>query len=223
MKKLSFYLTESVLDIYCDHMPLRKFLTGTTRCDKVNNWAIELQSFRAKINFIQGKKNTLADTMSRLVKLGIAEIDEQEPEGFEFGYQLFGEVDEINEITVPSPINVPPPGSTDKTNSPDSAPVLTISPEAFSSTKMSELQAKDKACQGIKRALLTKRGSKSFFIQQDVLYRTVHDRGKEFHAVVLPKVLYPHILHVYHEQMGHNGARRQINLIRRHYYWRKMG
>ena len=107
MKKLSFYLTESVLDIYCDHMPLRKFLTGTTRCDKVNNWAIELQSFRAKINFIQGKKNTLADTMSRLVKLGIAEIDEQEPEGFEFGYQLFGEVDEINEITIPPPLNTP--------------------------------------------------------------------------------------------------------------------
>ena len=34
----------------------------------VNNWAMELQQFPIQFEYIEGIKNTLADTMSRLVK-----------------------------------------------------------------------------------------------------------------------------------------------------------
>ena len=35
----------------------------------VNNWAMELQQHTIEFEYIQGVKNTLADTMSRLVKI----------------------------------------------------------------------------------------------------------------------------------------------------------
>ena len=34
---------------------------------KVNNWAIEISPFKIQFEYIKGVKNTLADTMSRLV------------------------------------------------------------------------------------------------------------------------------------------------------------
>ena len=56
---------------------------------KVNNWAVEISPFRIMFEYIKGIKNTLANTMSRLI-----EIDPQieltpEEDGFEFGYYAF--------------------------------------------------------------------------------------------------------------------------------------
>ena len=56
---------------------------------KVNNWAVELESQKIDFVFIQGTKNVLADTLSRLI-----EIDDDiklpaEQEGHEFGYVPF--------------------------------------------------------------------------------------------------------------------------------------
>ena len=56
---------------------------------KVNNWVVELESQKIDFVFIQGKKNVLADTLSRLI-----EIDDDiklpaEQEGHEFGYVPF--------------------------------------------------------------------------------------------------------------------------------------
>ena len=55
----------------------------------MNNWAVELESQKIEFKFIDGVKNVLADTLSRLI-----EIDEdvklpEEKEGHEFGYVPF--------------------------------------------------------------------------------------------------------------------------------------
>ena len=67
VKKLTFYLMGSQTTIKTDHSPLKKFLEKTTLNAKVNNWAVELEQFRLKIDWIMGRKNTLADTLSRLL------------------------------------------------------------------------------------------------------------------------------------------------------------
>ena len=69
---------------------------------KVNNWAVEISPFIITFECIKGIKNTLADMMSRLIK-----IDPQielipEEDGFEFEYYTFDvlppiEVQEIND------------------------------------------------------------------------------------------------------------------------------
>ena len=58
---------------------------------KVNNWAIEISPFRITFKYIKGNKNTLADTMSRLINMDpqIQPEPEPEPEGYEFGYYMF--------------------------------------------------------------------------------------------------------------------------------------
>ena len=36
---------------------------------KVNNWAVELETYNLKFEYIQGMKNTLVDTLSRLIEI----------------------------------------------------------------------------------------------------------------------------------------------------------
>ena len=53
--------------------------------------AIEISPFRISFEYIKGIKNTLADTMSRLIEIDpqIQSEPEPEPEGYEFGYYTF--------------------------------------------------------------------------------------------------------------------------------------
>ena len=56
---------------------------------KANNWAIEISPFRITFEYIKGIKNTLADTMSRLIDIDLQIKPEPEPEGYEFSYYTF--------------------------------------------------------------------------------------------------------------------------------------
>ena len=64
VRKLSFYLTSADVLIRSDHLPLKKFLHQNTRNIKVDNWVVELETYNLKFEYIQGIKNTLADTLS---------------------------------------------------------------------------------------------------------------------------------------------------------------
>ena len=47
---------------------------------KVNNWAVELETYNLKFEYIQGIKNTLADTLSRLIEIDpIVELPMEQP------------------------------------------------------------------------------------------------------------------------------------------------
>ena len=91
------------------HLPLKKFLEKNTLNTKVNNWAIEISPFRIQFEYIKGIKNTLADTMSRLINITPDTASECEPEGYEFGYYAFEDIgpiktmqenEEINEVNI---------------------------------------------------------------------------------------------------------------------------
>ena len=75
IKKLTYYLEDADVTLRSDHLPLKKFLAKNTLNSKVNNWAIEISPFRITFEYLKGIKNTLADTMSRLI-----EIDPQVPQ-----------------------------------------------------------------------------------------------------------------------------------------------
>ena len=69
IKKLSFYLNQANIYLRSDHLPLKRFLQKNTLNSKVNNWAMELKSFNIQFEYIQGSKNVLADTLSRLIDI----------------------------------------------------------------------------------------------------------------------------------------------------------
>ena len=68
-RKLHYYISNSDTTIRSDHMPLRWFLLKNTKNTTVNNWAVSIEDYQLKFEYIKGVKNTLADTMSRLVQL----------------------------------------------------------------------------------------------------------------------------------------------------------
>ena len=87
IRKLSFYLTNADV-IRSDHLPLKKFLRQNTMNTKVNNWAVELKVYNLKFKYIQGIKNTLADTLSRLLEIDPDVALPAEPQGTKFGYNF---------------------------------------------------------------------------------------------------------------------------------------
>ena len=106
IKKLTYYLEDAEITLRSDHLPLKRFLQRNTLNTKVNNWAVEISPFKITFEYIKGIKNTLADTMSRLVALDPDNQLVDEPEGFEYGYYAFDNIDpiktqvEVNEMTI---------------------------------------------------------------------------------------------------------------------------
>ena len=99
VKKLSFYLDQAKILLKSEHLPLKKFLQKNT----LNNWAMELESFNIQFEYIQGSKNVLVDTLSRLIDIDQDTQLPPEEQGYEFGYAVFAELPkikcyEINEV-----------------------------------------------------------------------------------------------------------------------------
>ena len=65
----------------------------------VNNWAVSIEDYQLKFEYIKGVKNTLADTMSRLVQLDPDMALPPEPDGQQFGKPLQGELKETQTMT----------------------------------------------------------------------------------------------------------------------------
>ena len=84
-RKLHYYISNADTTIRSDHMPLRKFLMKNTKNTTVNNWAVAIEDYNLKFEYIKGIKNTLADTMSHLVQLDPDTALPPEPDHEEFG------------------------------------------------------------------------------------------------------------------------------------------
>ena len=89
LRNLAYYLEDADITLRNDHLPIKKFLVKNILHSKVNNWAIEILPFHITFQYIKGIKNTLANTMSRLVDIDPQTQQDSEPEGYEFGYYTF--------------------------------------------------------------------------------------------------------------------------------------
>ena len=69
VKKSTFYLTGADITLRSDHLPLNKFLQKNTLNLHVNNWAVEIESFKIKFVHIAGRDNVIADTLSCLIDI----------------------------------------------------------------------------------------------------------------------------------------------------------
>ena len=56
IKKSTFYITGHDVTLRSDHLPLNKFLKQLTLNNTVNNWAMEIESFKIKFVHIAGKR-----------------------------------------------------------------------------------------------------------------------------------------------------------------------
>ena len=89
VKKSTFYLTGQEITLRSDHLPLKKFLNHKTLNNTVDNWAVEIESFKFNFICIAGKDNVLMDTLSRLIDIDPDVILEPELKDYEFGCYAF--------------------------------------------------------------------------------------------------------------------------------------
>ena len=216
IKKLTYYLENAEITLRSDHLPLKRFLKRNTLNTKVNNWAVEISPFKITFECIKGIKNTLVDTISRLIALDSENQLVDEPEGFEYGYYAFDNIDpiktqvEINEMTnkmgVETPVNLP---SED----------ITLPIE---DNKLIELQKEDKFCKNILNMLTSNKlqNKNPYYVESRILKRYIDDNKQRFEVIILPQTLTQPALQLAHEGLGHNGIPRTYALLRHQYYWK---
>ena len=61
-----------------------------------------------------------------------------------------------------------------------------------------------------------------YFVSNDVLFRSIVNNGHKFEARVIPELLVDVVLHLGHNQSGHNGSQRTYAAIKHLYYWKGM-
>ena len=197
IKKLSYYLEDAEIILRSDHLPLKKFLQKNTLNTKVNNWVVEISPYKIQFEYIKGIKNTLADTMSRLIQIDSEAKLCPEQEGYEFGYYSFEDVEPIKceaqeiETTQPSdPIPLP-----------QEEIRLPLSDE-----KLQVLQAEDKFCKDISNKLQQEQlqSRNPYYIENGILKRFVEDGKQKFKVVALLQVLSSTALQLAHEGLEHN-------------------
>ena len=88
-------------------MHLKIFLEKNTINSKVNNWAVEIEQYQIKYEYIKGAKDTLADTMSWLIIFYPDSSQDPEHESQEYGYCIFEKLPNISLIKkVSSKVNI---------------------------------------------------------------------------------------------------------------------
>ena len=78
---------EHNVKVKSDHLPLKKFL------EKKTFWAVELEKFKFELDWISGVKNTLADSLPRLLDMTPEAEPTQEPPSEEFDVACFEELE----------------------------------------------------------------------------------------------------------------------------------
>ena len=191
VKKLSFYLDQADILLRSDHLPLKKFSQKNTLNSKVNNWAMELESFNIQFEYIQGLKNILMDTLSHLIDIDQDTQLPQEEQGYELGYAVFEELlkikfHEINEVIV---------GDKEIKINPDLADTLQCIDNPLSAECLKRLQQQDPNIQKLKQKLQHNRLDKEYYkMEDDLLKRKVVDGGHEYWSIYLPTSLVLQVL-----------------------------
>ena len=214
IKKLAYYLEDADITLRSDHLPLKEFLAKKTLNSKVNNWAIEISPFHITFKYIKRIKNTLADTMSRLINIDTQIQQESEPEGYEFGYYTF---DTLPAMEVS---NIETTQDATDVNERDAKENLITLP--LDNDKLLELQSQDAFCAiiltQIEKGNITE--GQMYKVQNKLLKKYVVDGDKTYETIVLPRALIAQILKMAHGDLGHNGTHGTYMILKRLYYWK---
>ena len=176
--------------------------------------------YTLKFEYVKGIKNTLTDTMSRLVTLDPDIVSAKEPEGYQFVKQV-GSDDSIDNKDIKL-VSLAPVTLAPKTGNPvDPIPDRDVLYWGISSEEMIQRQAKDKFCQNIRSRIL-KEGPRAvypYYMEGELLMRYIEDNKQKFEVKVIPKDLSTLVLKLVHDDLGHNGSARSYMVLRRNYCW----
>ena len=217
IKKLSFYIDTAKITVRSDHLPLKKFLEKNTMNSKVNNWAVELESQNITFKYIPGIKNTLSDTLSRLIDIDQNIRLQPEEEGKEFGYFPFEELPPAQTQMVET-IST---GETGILSMHHTDPVETNMEVQLplKDEKLAKLQESDPHIRQLRKQWDNNNlDTTSYTLENNILRRKIIDNGLLYTPIIVPDILKDCLLILAHDKQGHNGFRRTYASLRNRYH-----
>ena len=190
IKKLTYYLEDADVTLRSDLLPLKKFLAKNTLNSKVDNWAIEISPFQITFKYIKGIKNTLADTMSKLIDIDLQIQPETEPEGYEFGYYTFDSLPtlEVSNVETTQDLSL-------ETKDKD-APNNDLWKLPISNDTLSRLQQEDVFCKNILSQI--EKGNivegQLYLVKDKILKRYIIDGDNTYETTLIPRAITTQIL-----------------------------
>ena len=158
--------------------------------------------FRITFEYIKGIKNTLADTMSRLIHINPQIQQVPEPEGYEFGYYTF---DTLPAMEVSNSETTQDASNIDEKDIEENLINVPIDNDM-----LSDLQSQVTFCANILAQIEKGNIIKGhmYKVQNKLLRRYITDGDKTYETIVLPRALIAQILKMAHDDLGHNGTHR---------------
>ena len=84
------------------------------------------------------------------------------------------------------------------------------------------LQGNDPKIRDLRDKVEEGKYSQFYFVRNNVLFRSIVENGHNFKVRVIPESLKDVLLHLGHNQSGHNGYQRTYTAIKHLYYWKGM-
>ena len=223
IKKLSFYIDTAKITVKSDHLPLKKFLEKNTMNAKVNNWAVELESQNISFEYIPGIRNTLADTLSRLIEMDEDIKPVPEEDGKEFGYFPFEELPPATTQVVEEVIVCENEEGDIKIQHMDPVTKPTDIELPMPTERFITLQKADPVIKKLRQQWENNQlDSNIYLLEDNILKRKVIDNGILHTPIVVPGILKEALLILAHDKVGHNGFRRTYMSLKSRYYWKGM-
>ena len=204
VKKFTFYITGVKTTVFSDHKPLKKFFVGGMNITKLDRWSLELQEFDISLEFIQGKLNTVADVISRLKNEGLYKEHSNEDQKANTTTSLDERIEEVLDIAS-KPLNFERVFSTN-----------TI----ISRKELLSCQKRDRLCR--KLAKTAGRHRDYMLNHEGLLIKQVSILRSTYRVYIVPQSLVQRVIKIFHDNRGHQGISRTINMVKRCFWSRKM-
>ena len=203
MQHFDYYLQGAKCTLYCNHKPLKPFLTKGMMIAKLDRWAMLLQEYDITFVHIKGKENILADPISRLHTIDIYEkaIETQHLHAIKTANTQLDEtveqIQHVNSSPLPQSLNM-------------------------NSTTLHTLQKQDRFCKN-KACKLHSGVDSSFYLNTDsILKHTLIINNLKVSTTVVPLALTNTLIHKFHNCRECQGCARTLNTLKRRFGWKGM-
>ena len=204
VKKFTFYITGAKTTVFSDHKPLKNFFEGGMKIPKLDRWSLELQEFDISIEFIQGKFNTVADVISRLKNEGLYNEHSYEDQKIKAKTNLIDRIEEVLDVAH-GPLNFEKLFSTGT---------------VIGCRELLLSQKEDRWCR--KLVKLGRKQSDYIINHEGLLIKQINILRDTYRVYVVPQKLVQRVIRIFHDNRGHQGISRTINMMKRRFWFRKM-